>query len=380
MFVSVRYEGCSSLELEDELVASYQRMCADHARILSIGAELERREAYKDDGARTMSDWLCYRLGIGEGTARDWSASGRSLEFLPAIDEAYSDGLLSWDKVKCLAEFCTPDEDAEWSRDAIGYSASSVRRYALQRRRLSHVAVDARHKRRYLRIVPDVEEGVVRLWGRLSDAEGMAVKRAIGRLADQAPRDPETGRLVPYEQRCADALVAMCSARLGADPDPDRATVVCHTDVATLNAPDAVALADGMPIASDSLRRLLCDGRIQTVLNDADGQTLVIGTTSRVVPPSLRRKVLARDDGCCVWPGCTNTGWLHAHHIVHVVHDGETVEENLVMLCPYHHRLAHEGGWRMRGRPGALVITRPDGRRLEHRAGRVLAEATARAP
>jgi hypothetical protein len=35
------------------------------------------------------------------------------------------------------------------------------------------------------------------------------------------------------------------------------------------------------------------------------------------------------------------------------------------MLCPFHHRLVHEGGWRIRGDPNHdVVFVRPDGRPL----------------
>ena len=37
----------------------------------------------------------------------------------------------------------------------------------------------------------------------------------------------------------------------------------------------------------------------------------------------------------------------HAHHITHWAHGGETAMDNLVLLCPFHHRAVHEGGWRV---------------------------------
>lgn len=45
--------------------------------------------------------------------------------------------------------------------------------------------------------------------------------------------------------------------------------------------------------------------------------------------------------------------------------------DNLVWLCPQHHRLVHEGGWTMRGDPNdTLTFVRPDGRPLASRRGR----------
>ena len=53
---------------------------------------------------------------------------------------------------------------------------------------------------------------------------------------------------------------------------------------------------------------------------------------------------MVRDKGCA-FPGCRHTRFLHAHHVKHWLHGGETSTENLVMLCSFHHRLVHEGGW-----------------------------------
>src|SRR5207245_1611676 len=98
------------------------------------------------------------------------------------------------------------------------------------------------------------------LWGRFSDSEGMVVKKAIDRVAGQSPPDPDSGKLVPHAQRCADALVGLASQSLAADTDHDRATVVCHVDVAALSSDDGVAVIESdMPIGAETVRRLLCD-------------------------------------------------------------------------------------------------------------------------
>ncbi|HYT79925.1 MAG TPA: DUF222 domain-containing protein, partial [Actinomycetota bacterium] len=65
----------------------------------------------------------------------------------------------------------------------------------------------------------------------LPPAQGAVVAKALERLAEQLPVMPgeEDGWCV--DARRADALVALCSARIGADPDPDRATVIIHTQL-----------------------------------------------------------------------------------------------------------------------------------------------------
>jgi HNH endonuclease len=55
--------------------------------------------------------------------------------------------------------------------------------------------------------------------------------------------------------------------------------------------------------------------------------------------------------------------FLHAHHIQHWARGGPTTLDNLVQLCSYHHRLVHEGGFKVEslGR-GSVRFRRPDGR------------------
>ena len=50
---------------------------------------------------------------------------------------------------------------------------------------------------------------------------------------------------------------------------------------------------------------------------------------------------------------------------------GATDMGNLLWLCPYHHRLVHEGGWQIKGDPdGEVIFVRPDGRPLPTGRGR----------
>lgn len=56
------------------------------------------------------------------------------------------------------------------------------------------------------------------------------------------------------------------------------------------------------------------------------------------------RRALEHRDRCCAVPGCGATRGLHAHHIVHWEDGGPTDLDNLVLLCPFHHRLHHFGG------------------------------------
>jgi len=53
------------------------------------------------------------------------------------------------------------------------------------------------------------------------------------------------------------------------------------------------------------------------------------------------------------------------HHIVHWVHGGRTDLENMISLCPYHHKLVHERGYLTAAQPGGtFAFYRSDGTAL----------------
>jgi hypothetical protein len=121
---------------------------------------------------------------------------------------------------------------------------------------------------------------------------------------------------------------------------------------------------DGGPaLAPETARRLACDASLIPII-ERGGQALSVGRRTRAIPPAIRRAVEARDGGCR-FPGCEHRRFLDQHRIVHWAHGGETDKSNLIPLCRYHHRLAHEGGVRISGNADKVVHFRlRDGTRL----------------
>jgi hypothetical protein len=158
----------------------------------------------------------------------------------------------------------------------------------------------------------------------------------------------------------ADALVQVAEAAL-ADPSralsaPKRSELVVHVELDRLVAPAAQLeageepegrchLRDGPAISVQTARRLGCDGALRTII-ERQGRPLGVGRRTRAIPTAIRRALEARDEGCR-FPGCQNHRFVEAHHIRHWAAGGETAADNLVLLCGVHHRLLHEGGYRM---------------------------------
>jgi hypothetical protein len=351
-----------AVEIEDAITQLHAMITATTRHLLAYIAEFDSREAWKRDGATTMTHWLCGRLNVSFATAKGWVEAAHALEDLPAITQTFGEGLLSWDQVRELVRFATPERDEQLAQQAPGWSAAEVKRRARQE---APIDPELAHEQRYLRMRWDERVRMLRLWALLPDTDGATVEKALSRLADQERPDPRT---VEFEKACADALVELASLRLGSDPDIDRATIVVHVDANTLASGEGIGtLENGIPLHPETVRRLACDGRVQLFVKKPGGEPFGVGRASRKLPAWLERHVKERDAGCR-FPGCTHYRWLHAHHIRHWAAGGPTDAENLVMLCGYHHRLVHDAGWRMKPRnDGALEFVRPDGHAIDAR-------------
>jgi hypothetical protein len=78
--------------------------------------------------------------------------------------------------------------------------------------------------------------------------------------------------------------------------------------------------------------------------------------------PALKALIVKRDRTCRM-PGCNRRAASEMHHLVRF-NGSNTVEANLIALCPRHHHLRHEGGWQVRRLDdGSVEWTSPTGRK-----------------
>jgi hypothetical protein len=216
--------------------------------------------------------------------------------------------------------------------------------------------------------------GMVRVDGDLDPECGETLMTALRAVLDPASRSPvaEDPRTMP--QRRADALGEICrgwldSGRQGSVAG-ERPHITVTVDLRTLQD-DAAGRSEldlTGPIHPEAVRRIACDASVARVITRGPSEPLDIGRRSPVVRAPLRRAVVARDR-TCRFPGCDRPHpWCDAHHVRHWAKGGPTALANLVLLCRRHHRLIHEGGFRMRVDRGSLVFWRPDGTPLDDRA------------
>lgn len=355
--------GVTGPELVEATDAAHARMGRAQRELLALVAEVDRTGAWEHDGARDAAHWLSMRYGISTWKAHRWVAAAHALEHLPGVAAALRSGELGIDKVAELCRFATPGTEEGLVRWAQAVSVSSVRhRGDLAARACREELVQA-ERDRSLEWWYTEEGRRLGLQAELPAAQGEVVVRAIERMAERVPAMPEEDDASFASARRADALVALCSARVASDPDPDRATVVVH-----IQAEERTAEIEGGPaVFPETAQRLACDARVQAVVQERSGNLLHVAPITRTPPAWMVRQVRYRDRGCR-FPGCGTKAFTQAHHIRWWRHGGRTELSNLVLICSFHHRLVHEHGWRVeRDDAGFVRWSRPDGTR--YRAG-----------
>lgn len=142
----------------------------------------------------------------------------------------------------------------------------------------------------------------------------------------------------------------------GQDPDagkvstPRADVLVTVPYFALFGLTDEPAELDGYgPIPASMARELLARGAesFHRVLVDSkDGTPLEIGRTSYRLTKAMKKALQLRD-GKCVFPGCNNHSLDNeTDHLQAWQHGGSTGLSNLAQLCPKHHRLKHNSGWK----------------------------------
>ncbi|MBI5160792.1 MAG: DUF222 domain-containing protein [Micrococcales bacterium] len=398
--------------LADEIGALAANLDAATHRLLTCIREFDEREGWGKQGAKSCADWLCWRIGLDRGAAREKVRVARALGELPHIDDALRRGVISYSKVRAMTRVATPHNEEKLLELAIHATGADLERICRGVRSvltareaedgLGRPVVEPLEARAVR--VRSVGAGLVRIEAVLSADEAALVLRALQfathglrgeRLAAETGLGGEgaggggsggadgvdgeargvsaetsralTDAAADTRPTYADGLVAVAESYLAhgdaSGTGGDRTQIVVHLEQDLLG-PDgqlAACLDDGRGVSAETFRRLACDASLVPVLVDERGQVLDVGRRTRSIPPAIRRALRVRDRGCA-FPSCTNTEYLHAHHIEHWLHGGETSVDNLVQLCSPHHRLVHEDGWAVeRDAEGEIHFRAPEG-------------------
>jgi hypothetical protein len=372
---------CSSTDQRsvDELDAAIGRlvrqMNADSYRMLVLVREFDDRFGWKKWGFRSCAEWLAWRASIQLSTAREKVRSAHALRELPGIAAAFAEGRLSYSKVKALTRVAHLHDEELLLKHALDATVPQVEERCRQIRNVAPESVhDARRawQNRSLTAWRDEARGMMRLTVEVPIEEGEVILRALdcavagGEVTtDVDPDAVAESKSATWRAQQADALVAVMKSYLDGGPGGDGGSTADHYQV-VVHA-DAKSLTGGagrsdLPLAL--VQRLLCDCSLVTVVEDASGKPLDVGRKQRTVSTPLRRALYARDRGC-TFPGCHRQRYLDGHHLQHWINGGETNPDNMTLMCTHHHRLLHEGAFRVvKEADDSLRFVTADGRTI----------------
>jgi Domain of unknown function (DUF222)/HNH endonuclease len=365
----------------DELVAdmdhAHADLCAASARLLEAVSRFQDFVA-DSEGEEPITTWLAARYRESSATVAHWDRVAEALRELPAIKDAHREGRISWDQLKPLIRFATPESDHHHATEAQGVGPAKLWREAHRHRRVEvEKEAETDHQLRRAWMSWNDDRSFMELYAELPAEQGARVERALAQRAQDVVL--EDGPVMDRAgARLADALVELVTGS-GAKPPVD--TLVIHTDAEVLlgngGAHSLGETGDGIQLPDEAIRRVACDPQIDWVL-ESGGRAVGIGRKGRQVPGWLRRQIEHRDPECR-FTGCSRTGWLVIHHLVPWALGGHTDLDNLVRVCTTHHRSLHEGGWKVTGHPDHhLRFHDPGGRPSGSRRERVLARIAVR--
>ncbi len=332
----------------ERVVEAGHRLHGAHYAIVHAAA----RFADSDEwiiGYSTPAHWIAEQLGTCLATARDWIRIGRVLERVPALDEVFACGRLSYSKVRALSSVVAPDTADELIAIAERVPAGrlGIELAAWSRRHESDEKRARRHRRhRGLRHFtrPD---GMVQITATLPPADAGFVLAAIDatlmKTAPRAVRDPapESGgnatavasdgsdaAFPSIAQQRADALVA---AMRGSGAS-------VQTELVINVRGDGCTLDDGTPVPDSVVAELAPTSFLRALIVDAERRP--INASGRHRHPTTRQKrvVKARDRRCV---DCGSTDLLEYDHNPDYEITGRTVVEELELRCAPCHRRRH---------------------------------------
>ena len=326
----------------------------------AVARDQQRSGEHLVGGNISAASWIARTCDMSINSAADRLCVGEQLEALPKVAAALAAGEVGYQSVSILCHLRDVlaeqrrlfDED-EMLGFARQYSVFELRQICNFAR---HVAdpdgcfdeAEENFTRRRMH-VSQLPDGMYKVDGLLDPVSGAALKTAAESLAKRL--GPDDGR--SHKQRMADATGELANHAMDKGTLPRRHSVRPHINLTTtleglkkeLGAPPA-GLELSLPISNRTLERMACDCTMSRVLL-ADSMVIDVGRATRTVSAPTLRALRVRDKGCR-FPCCDRQVDLtNPHHIVHWARGGPGNLPNLVLLCYYHHRLVHEGGWQV---------------------------------
>jgi hypothetical protein len=347
--------------LFEELAELTGQRNAIDGRMVEIVAEIDGDQLWGATGARSVPALVAWKTGCSPTNAYTIATIASRLAEFPRCAQGMREGRLSADQVGVIAARAGEGSDEHYAQLASVATVNQLRTAVKLEPRPEpdpapeperSITTTATEAGSCYRIILGHHDAATFDAALASHREALitAWKNDHGDSASQQrPPMPTT----------VDAFMRLIEAGWDTEatrrPHGQHTTVVVHLDVAQR----AAALHLGALLSDDERRYLTCDATCEVWFERA-GEPIGAGRATRLINRRLRRALEHRQRSCAV-PGCGATRGLHAHHLQHWEDGGPTELANLVLVCPYHHRLHHRGIITLTGPASALQVTDEDG-------------------
>ncbi len=305
-----------------------------------------RAGVHRHLGLGSFAEYVERLFGYSRRTLEDKLRTAEALEQLPGLVRSLHNGEVSWSAVRELARVATAETEQEWLEVARGRSVHEVERLVSGRPRGARPsdAPDPGERRHVLRFEVSAET-----FATFREAMKVLRQRANGALDEDS------------------ALLLMAREILGGPADGGKSSYQVALNVCErCGRGSQDARGEVVDVADAIVEMASCDaqhiGPVTPTHVGVNEGTSESTRATQTIPPAVRRKVMRRDHGRCVVPGCRHATFVDLHHIETRGDGGEHDENNLVVLCSAHHRALHLGRLEISGsvRRG-LVLRRSDG-------------------
>jgi hypothetical protein len=352
--------------LFDEVAELTGQRNAIDGRLVDIVAEIERDELWGATGARSVAALVAWKTGASPSNAAAIATVAHRLEEFPRCAQDMRDGRLSLDQVGAIAQRAAEGSDEHYAELA-GVATVSQLRAAIK----LEPRPEPGPRPEPQPTITKTSNAEFDFWRiALPHAESATFEAALGSHHDalfaEWTRDRDSSGGAPDHQppmpTNIDAFLRLVQTGWDTEvhrrPHGQRTTVVVHLEVK-----EQIGALHLGPLLSQAERRYLtCDATCE-VWFEREGEVIGCGRSTRTISRRLRRALEHRHRTCAV-PGCGATRGLHAHHLRHWEDGGPTDLDNLVLVCPYHHRLHHRGIITITGPASHLVVTDSDDKKL----------------
>ena len=339
-------------------IAERVRRAGDSLRTVAVG-QVERTNAWKGEGAKSISEWLSNETDCAHYEAQSVVLLANQLQHLPVTTAALLSGDLSGTQAVEIARGAIVAPNTETQLLNLSKHAT-VRDLRDATSRVVAAATDEAerhrqvHKSRYLKSWIDLD-GSFNLKARMTVANGALVMAALKPIQDEIFRSArKSGAHERPEAYAADALMALCekasakqSSESGTKTSRPNAVINIRVDIDALKRGrtehgEICEIAGVGPIPVATATEYLGEAFLKLlVIDGVDIKT--IAHMGRAIPAPLRTALEERDRVCQV-PKCDVTLGLEIDHIKPFSEGGPASFENLVRLCKrHHHQKTHEG-------------------------------------